>query len=392
MRLDQRSPGGIGFQHPATGNIYEISTEPSQATDLISTPYADEYGFPGLNEDELILFVGGRQLESSGVGGTATGTNFTTVFEDSDGPLHRGLVPVSSTNPVDDLPVWGGAVSFDLDANWSFSLDSVAPGPAIDFYTIAMHEIGHVLGLSTQWNQWTENVSGAGFVGENAVAAYNEDNGTSLSSLALEADWHWRDGAYQSHVFPAGEPISAGVVDGELQDLLLEPQADLSNTIRRLELTNVDAAALVDIGWSIAEVVRDPLDVNGDSIVDPVDVDLACSAGADLVPYFTQLETVVADIDFDGAVQFPDFLTLASNFNSVGTYSTGDISCDGVVSFADFLTLSAQFGSTYRALSVPEPTVNGWLALLAIAWLAGVHRGYLPRSVLSSSPSNYHDP
>lgn len=362
----------IGFQHPATGEIYEISTERSQATDFISTPYADEYGFPGLNEDELILYVGGRSLSSSGIGGTATGTNFTNVFQDFEGPLHRGLIPVSSTNPVDDLPVWGGAVSFNLDADWSFSLDTVAPGSAVDFYTIALHEIGHVLGLSSMWNQWTQHVVGTSFLGENAVAAYNRDNGTSLSSLAIDPSWHWQEGTYRSYVFAPGEPASAVAADGELQDLLLEPQADFSGTIRRLELTNVDVAALVDIGWSVAEAVGNPLDRNGDDIVDRLDVDLACGAGENLTPYFTELRTVRADIDFDGAVEFSDFLTLASNFNSAGTYSAGDISCDGLVSFADFLTLSAQFGTTPDVQSVPEPTNDLFMFLVGMAWLGRI--------------------
>ena len=65
------------------------------------------------------------------------------------------------------------------------------------------------------------------------------------------------------------------------------------------------------------------------------------------------------DINGDGAVTFPDFLILSSNFGTDATSHTeGDLDCDGTVAFADFLILSSNFGATGGAAAVPEP--NAW--------------------------------
>lgn len=245
----------IGFTHPGTGADWEIST----ATDFGSDPLAGAgaasgYGFSGLQANEWILFAGGRSITAAGEGGTGTGTNFTTTFDDLQGPLHRGLGS-NGADTFNDLPRWGGAITFDIGLTWHFDLGTPASGGTTDFYSIALHEIGHALGLGTSWNDWQHDGSG-NYTGANAVSAYNNDNGTSLSSLDLvsSANGHWKDGVYQSFLFPGGDPV--GTVDGETkQDLLLEPTANFSGTQQRFELTNVDVASLEDTGW---EVIPEP--------------------------------------------------------------------------------------------------------------------------------------
>lgn len=65
------------------------------------------------------------------------------------------------------------------------------------------------------------------------------------------------------------------------------------------------------------------------------------------------------DINGDGAVSFPDFLILSSNFGTdASSHTEGDLDCDGTVAFADFLILSSNFGATGGAAAVPEP--NAW--------------------------------
>lgn len=81
---------------------------------------------------------------------------------------------------------------------------------------------------------------------------------------------------------------------------------------------------------------------------------------------------VIGDLNGDGAVDFPDFLTLSGNFNAEGVgYEGGDIDCSGVVGFPDFLSLSGNFGAMANGAvaSVPEPTTS---ALLSIAMLLGL--------------------
>lgn len=364
----------INFEHPGTGVPWEISTAADIATDQIAqvASPADEYGFPGLEQDQMILFVGGRDLDSAGKGGTGTGLNFTSVFDDLEGHLHRGLISNSTDDTAGDLPVWGGAITFDLNRDWHFDLDVASTGTATDFYSIALHEIGHVLGIGTTWNQWQDSVDGQYFVGQNALDAFNLDNGTSNRRLLLQStsDGHWANGRQFSYVFPIGDPILPGTAGNDLQSLLLEPSADFTGTVRRFELTNVDAAALVDIGWSILESEENELDLDGDGQLTGVDLDLACSLGEPIEPWLEGLNVVLGDINLDGGVDFLDFLTLSRGFGYGATYTGGDISCDGIVMFNDFLTFSRQFGMTGRAgaQSVPEP--NTFLSPLIAMGLA----------------------
>lgn len=41
---------------------------------------------------------------------------------------------------------WGGDVHFDEDENWQENSTDLAKG--VDFYTVALHELGHSLGLA----------------------------------------------------------------------------------------------------------------------------------------------------------------------------------------------------------------------------------------------------
>lgn len=247
----------VGFTHPGTGADFEISTAPNLAGDAIvmsggasANVYDPNFSLP---QDTWRLFAGGRAgLGSAGVGGTGTGTNFNAAFTDPQGPMRRGVISETPGDTINDLPAWGGSISFDSALMWHFDLATTAPFSATDFYSIALHEVGHALGLSTPWNQWMD--SGASYVGARAVAAYNADNGTSLTSLSLEAafDEHWKDNTYDSFVFTLGSPNLIGTVSaGTRQDLLMEPIADFTASVMRFEVTNVDAAALRDIGWSL---------------------------------------------------------------------------------------------------------------------------------------------
>ena len=375
LDLGQPTTWRIGFNHPATGDLYEMSTVASLSTDAVYSAgggAADEYGFPGLEADQWILFAGGRYLDAAGIGGTATGTNFDSIFNAIEGPMHRGVIENTPTNTVSDLPVWGGAISFGIDKDWHFALDTAVGSGQLDFYSIAMHEVGHALGLNNNWNQWSQNVSGSQYGGSHALEAYNADHGTSLSYLSLQSalDSHWADNTYQAKIFSLGEPNLVGTVGDDFQDLLMEPIANFTPDVRRFELTNVDVGALRDVGWDIIESTLHPLDRDGDGAVGLGDLDLACSGGEDLGAFFLELQTGRADFDLNGEVGFSDFLILSRGFGQAGTYSSGDANCDGAVAFADFLTLSRQFGYTWSATtearSVPEPN-SGLYGVLAVA-------------------------
>lgn len=257
------TPAGwrIGFNHPGTGAPFEISTAADSASDPLGfASDADVYGFPGLSADTWILYAGGRSLGAAGEGGSGTGSNYFSTADDLNGPLHRGVI---SNNPAggsgdtfNDIPAWGGAITFDNDGgtDWHFDHTAAAPTGKTDFYSVALHEIGHALGLNVGFNQWSASTSANSFSGANALAAYNSDNGASLTSLNLVSgsNFHWAEDVYDSVIFPEGDPNLVGTVGtGVLQDALMEPTGDFTPSIRRLELTNMDVAALEDLGWSV---------------------------------------------------------------------------------------------------------------------------------------------
>ena len=277
--LDNANDWRIGFSHPGTGNSWEVSAANNLGSDSIydaGAAAASEYRGPWtLPADSFVIYAGGMSLSSAGQGGTGTGTNFTTTYSNGSSHLNRGF---RASGDVTALPMWGGSITFDNDANrtWHFDLTTQAPFSSTDFYSIALHEVGHVLGLSTSWADWTQNVSGSVFTGSKAVAAYNADNGTSRTSLnqVSAANGHWAEDAYDSKLFTGGNPQQVGTVGtGNFQDLLMEPTADFTSTQRRFELTNVDVAALEDIGWSVISAPPVGLagDYNGDNVVNAAD-------------------------------------------------------------------------------------------------------------------------
>ncbi|MGE9268547.1 MAG: matrixin family metalloprotease [Verrucomicrobiales bacterium] len=250
--INDTNDGRIGFSHPGTGNSFEISGAANSGSDSIvgaGGSVANDYRSITFNADEWILFAGGRStnISSDGIGGTGTGTNFTSVFTDPTSHLNRGFNSGSNS-----LPTWGGAISFDSSTSWDFTDD--ASGSGADFYTIALHEIGHALGLAANWDDMEQHVSGSSYSGAFALAAVNADNGTSLTSLNLvsSSNYHWADQAYQSMIFAFGNPSYDGTVgEGNLQDLIMDPIANTSVSIDRLELTNADIGLARDIGWQV---------------------------------------------------------------------------------------------------------------------------------------------
>jgi hypothetical protein len=59
------------------------------------------------------------------------------------------------SNSARDLPAWGGSLSLatDLSDPWHFDVATPAPVGILDFYRIALHEVGslRMLGVGTAW-------------------------------------------------------------------------------------------------------------------------------------------------------------------------------------------------------------------------------------------------
>ena len=102
------------------------------------------------------------------------------------------------------------------------------------------------------------------------------------------------------------------------------------------------------------------LDLNGDGSVTSEDVTEMLEV-ADRLP---------GDANFNGEVEFVDFLALADSFGQEAGWSSGDFNCNGVVQFDDFLTFAESFRSVNQVstAAAPEPS-SAILAAMCILFL-----------------------
>lgn len=186
-------------------------------------------------EDTLVIYTGGRNLPSgvAGEGGSGGYKTSPATQEWLDNAFNRGQAGdtgFSSTST--DVGPWGGSIWFGSGINWHFDGDplSVESFSGIDFFSVAIHEIAHVLGFGTapSWNHWTDTGSSE-FFGPTAVAAHGGD-------VALDGDnAHWQEDTQST-------------VDGASQEAAMDP--DINAGTRKF-FTELDWAALADMGWEV---------------------------------------------------------------------------------------------------------------------------------------------
>ena len=220
------------FSHPATGTTTII-------TDL------------AVPADTIIVFAGGRNLGGTAGQGGPGGRWASGWQEWFDLLASRGQLGALAT-PATDFGPWGGSITFNTTLTWNFSTTGPVSGKT-PFMTIALHELGHLLGIGTAAS-WTAKVSGTTFTGAHAALAYG-------SNVPLQSGGgHWRDDGFC--VAPNGHKASNannvlskaygqfGAPHGFTQQVLMDPSSCSAGSYMKV-LTDVDLAGLRDIGWQM---------------------------------------------------------------------------------------------------------------------------------------------
>lgn len=183
--------------------------------------------------DTLTIFVGARDLGTSTLGQGGPGgfsVSGTQAFVEQ--AAYRGE-PGAQADPATDFAPWGGAVTFDADAAWYFDADPASSESfsGFDFFSVALHELGHVLGIGTS-NSWSRWIVGGVFTGLESKLA----NGGADILLSSDGG-HWQVGQTS--------PVNGqGSVEAAMSPSIA------SST--RKNFTDLDLAALKDVGWEVA--------------------------------------------------------------------------------------------------------------------------------------------
>lgn len=293
-----------------------------------------------LNEYRIFASARGLSGGTVGVGGFGAG-GYEYAVSSSNGfnpgeynaqvqKVNAFETAVTTRGQTSGFVAWGGSITFDNDGstNWHYDHSTAPAAGKSDFYSVAIHELGHALGLGIS-EEWLMKGTGPNFTGSNATSVYNGNPPLS----APEHGGHWKSGT-MSKVF--GTSI--------VQEAAMDPE--INNGTRKY-LTALDAAALKDIGWSVPVAVPpaptyNPADFNKDTFVNAADL-----------------------------TQWKSAFSLNANGDA-----NGDANTDG----ADFLVWQRNFGATSAlaaAITIPEPAATAMLPLALAA--RGLARSRRPR-------------
>jgi hypothetical protein len=219
--------------------------------------------------DTLTVYVSGRDLpgQQRGQGGPGWGD-----VQGQDGWVNtitsRGQPNASGAGATDFGP-WGGSISFDTTTidgtarEWNFRVDRDPATGQDDFYSIALHELGHVMGIGVadSWTTWVD-AEHHQFTG----AASTAEHGGAVEldfTISSQPHQHWEQ-----------ETTSTVYYGNAVQVASMVPVSG-----GRREFTELDVAGLQDIGWQVAARPLMAGDANQDYVFDQSDIVQVLVAG-----------------------------------------------------------------------------------------------------------------
>lgn len=245
---------GLSFQNPSVvDGTVEISNFSSAADTItiyagmmplatgalgIGGPVGAEYSLSGSGSSSTWTGAVAAAVDASNAGLSRNGGATAGSFDDSS-TLGSATAEYSLA-----YGILGGVISFDNDTNndgvadgatalaqyWNFDYNLTSFPGKNDFYSVALHEMIHALGLGAS-DSWDELVSGTTWLGENAVALTG--SGTNLVSLSGD------------HIAPSVK--STSLFNGALQEVAMDPSQTVGT---RKYMTQLDLAFLEDLGYT----------------------------------------------------------------------------------------------------------------------------------------------
>jgi len=210
--------------------------------------------------DELIIFLGARShgFSSSNVlasaGETGISYSYTSVSDKDAWLAAKNAKDTSSLyQPIAGSSQVNTNHSFYFDTDLTTHADATSSG-LIDFYSVMVHEIGHVMGFNLN-NAWNFNKSGNYWTGANAKSEYGGQN------IPLYSTPHW-------DLPTDGTPGNTGNLNPGLVSCACHPSMLPSGgPDERTSFSDLDFALLKDIGYSIS---ASPVGTNiGGTYTDP---------------------------------------------------------------------------------------------------------------------------
>ena len=319
-----------------------------------------------IDADEYRLYVGGKSLPGSTLGQGGPGGRGWRSYNDGgfftleeidqiDATTAEFSAAVTTRGETGGFSAWGGKVSFDTDAdvNWHFDRTTPPAAGESDLFSVAIHEIGHALGLGGS-SVWTSLTTGSGDAAQFTGAAASTEYGdyvplafNLVEGVPVADKAHWREGI-MSTVY--GSSTS--------QEAAMDPSITQGT---RKRLTALDAAGLSDIGWTVLAPAL-PGDYNNDDSVNAADYTVWRNTLGQLG------SGLAADGNRNNQIDAGDYAVWKSHFGETVGSGAGADSAPGDLPAAKY--------------SVPEPATL--LPVIAAgALLAAIRRPTRPRKPLS---------